>query len=635
MSGAEAPTFPADGRRLVLYTLYDRRGGVEDYVLDALDGLRPHAARMVVIVNGALSDEARRRIEPRCDDIFVRENTGIDVGAQRAGLERLGAAVRDFDELLLTNDTWYGPIGSFDATFARMNARRAHFWGMTAHAAATPHPLTGAGSVPYHLQSYWLAVRGDMLRSAQWQEYWRALPSQLDYRTAVLAHESRFTAHFVDRGFVAAAAFDADLYESDNASLWEPRRLLEDGCPVLKRRLFFHSPLALNAHAVDGAAVLRDLAAAMHRMPSIWKDLARNVQPKVLNTNAALLDVLSDRDEGTYDPARPLRIVVIAHVFYEQMTDEILDRADGLPGGYDLVVTTPTEQKAEAIRRTIAARERPSRRWEVRVVASNDGRDQSAFLVGTRDVLVDGDYDLVVKLHSKRTPQDGPNIGRHFAAQQFDNLLGSSGYATNLVALFQQHPELGIAYPPMIHVGYPTLGQAWWANKPGVAQLCQRLGIHVPLDDSSPLAPYGSMYIARPEALRVMTAQSWDYADFGGPQQYRDGGLAHVLERLPSYAAGERGYVTRTVLRDDYAALSQTALEFDLDQLTALVPAPAEEQHVALMRAGHFGRARVRDFVRILVRVTWPGLGARVRAARRRRRVRSLVRIPGRQRDAR
>ena len=56
----------------------------------------------------------------------------------------------------------------------------------------------------------------------------------------------------------------------------------------------------------------------------------------------------------------------------------------------------------------------------------------------------------------------------------------------------------------MIPIGYPTMGRAWWSNKPGFEKLAAELGIHVPLDDVSPLAPYGPMFVARPEALRLL-----------------------------------------------------------------------------------------------------------------------------------
>lgn len=614
-----ASRFPLDGRRLVIYTVYDRRGHVEDYVLHALAGLRPHAERLIVVVNGELDDRARSLLAAACDSVIHRDNDGMDIGAQRAALQALGDEVLRYDEILLTNDTWYGPMDSFDDVFARMNARSLHFWGMTAHAAASPHPLTSKGSVAYHLQSHWIAIRREMFASRAWAEYWHQLPAIRDYRDAVLLHESRFTQHFRDLGFEAAAAFDADRYATDNASLWMPEQLLDDGCPILKRRVLFHPPLALDQHAVVGTWIIEKALDAGLPESALWGDLARNVQPKVLNTNAALLDVIPLVD-ASQQSSPPMRIIVVAHVYYEDMTDEILDRADTLPGGYDLLVTTATREKAQAIEQIVRARRPADRRTEVRVVASNDGRDQSAFLIGARDVLLADDYDLVVKLHSKKTPQDGHNIGRHFASHQFDNLLQGHGYAANVVALFQAQPHLGIVYPPSIHVGYPTLGQAWWANKAGFVRLCRTLGIRVPVDDSSPLAPYGSMYIARPEALRLLIEREWRYSDFGGADQYRDGGLAHILERMPSYAAAELGYITRTILSPHYMAMSHPVLEFDLDQLTALVPAAAEQQFRALARAGHFGTGRARDFARIFVRVKAPGLGSMLRRWRGRMR---------------
>lgn len=604
-------SFPSGGRRAVVYAFYDRRGHVEDFVAHALEGLAAHAD-VFVVVNGPVSTASRERLGEHSVLVLERENSGLDIGAHSFAVKRLGARLREYDEVIFTNSTWYGPLADFGRLFAGMDARPVDFWGMTAHAPATPHPLTGRGHAPYHLQSHWIAVRARLMRADAWERYWVDLGEVSGYHDAVLRHETVFTEHFARLGYAHAAAFPLEGFRTVNPSLWEPGALIAAGCPIVKRRVFFHSPLELAEHGVIG----RDTAAAMveqgYPRRAMWTDLARNVQPKILSTNAALLEVVAP-DGGAYDDRRGMRVAVAAHIFYDDMTADILDRADHLPDGYDLFVTTPDETRAARIRAVIADRAHPPRNVDVRVVASNDGRDQSAFLIGLRDVLTDGGYDLVVKLHSKKTPQDGYNIGRHFAQQQFDNLLAGRGHAANVLALFQRHPEVGIVYPPAIHVGYPTLGHGWWANRPGFERLCEELGIAVPIDDSSPLAPYGSMFIARPEALRPLLRRQWDYADFGGAQAYRDGGLAHILERMPSYAAAEAGYTTYTVLTPDYFALSHTALEFDLDQFTALVPATAAQQVALLDRAGHFGTGRYRDFARVAVRARFPGLGARLR----------------------
>ncbi|SDH48730.1 rhamnan synthesis F family protein [Microbacterium pygmaeum] len=600
--------FPSAGKRLLIYVVWDRRGQVDDFIPVALAGLRQHAETVLVVVNGALSAEGRAKLAPVSDEILVRTNTGFDIGAHRDALRHVGERIAQFDEVVLTNDTWFGPIRPWSPVLARMNSRAVHFWGLTDHARESPNPFTGEGILPYHLQSYWIAVRREMFLSEAWRDYWRDLPAMDGYFDAVLKHEVVFTEHFAELGFTHAAAFPLSDYDTENPSLFNAEQLIDDGCPILKRRPFFHWPPFLDVHAVVGRWTLAKVASHGFPMEVIWQNLARNVPPKILNADAGMLEVLPDVDVA-YDQNRPMSIVVIAHIFYDEMTDEILDRADGLPGPYDLVVTTPDPERAARIEAIIARRRGASDgRSEVRIVESNDGRDQSAFLIGCRDLLLGHAYDLVVKLHSKKTPQDGFNVGRHFKEQQFDNLLRNPGYIANLMALFQREEGLGIVYPPMIHIGYPTLGRAWWANKPNFERVADELGIRVPLDDVSPLAPYGSMFIARPQALRLLAQHPWTYEQFGGEDAYRDGGLAHVLERMPSYAAGESGYHTRTVSTFDYMSISHTALEFKLDEMSFTIPGNAYEKIDFLRHSGWVGTGSARDIWRMYRRRNNPAI---------------------------
>lgn len=609
---AAARAFPEGGRRLLVYVVWDRRGEIDDYIPYALAGIRDDVAHILVMVNGRLSDEGRAALTPVADEIVVRENKGYDIWAHKDALDHLGPRVDEFDEIVLTNDTWFGPVRPFRPVLERMESQKVHFWGMTDHAREEPNPFTGKGVLHYHLQSFWLAVRREMFQSELWQAYWRDLPEMPDYFDAVLKHEAEFTHHFASHGYTHGVAFPSSDYPTDHPALFNPDLLLADGCPLLKRRPFFHYPPFLDRHAVIGRELAEQVESYGYPMTVFWQNLARNVAPKILNADAGMLEVLPDVDVA-YDAENPLRIVAIAHIYYPEMTREMLQRLDTLPGAYDLVVTTPDEDRAAAIREVLEDHPREGRHDEVRVVASNDGRDQSAFLVGCRDILLDDRYDLVVKIHSKKTPQDGFNVGRHFQAQQFCNLLDSPGYTANLVALFQKEPGLGLVFPPMIHIGYPTMGRAWWANKEGVARICEELGIRVPLDDVSPLAPFGSMFVARPQALRLLVERTWTYRDFGGADAYRDGGLAHVLERMPAYAAGELGYHVRTVSTAQYMSISHTALEYKLDQLSATLPGDTVDAIHYLRGAGNVGEGRLIDFARMYLRLHHPGTGAALR----------------------
>ncbi|WP_455133364.1 rhamnan synthesis F family protein [Microbacterium aurum] len=618
-----ANTFPPGGARLLIYVVYDRRGDVEEYIPYALTALRAQCQRIVVVVNGKLTDAGRSVLEKVSDEIVVRENRGYDIWGYKAGLDAVGDDLLDFDEVILANDTWFGPIRPFAPVFEQMDAASLHFWGLTDHVRVEPNPFTGGDYLPYHLQSYWFAARRTLFESAQWRDYWRDLPALDSYADAVVKHEATFTELLTSWGFVGEVVFPTITDRIENHAVLYAGQLIEQGCPTLKRRAFFQWPAYLDHLAVVGAWTLDTVRRYDYPMHLIERDLARNVEPRTLNADAALLNVLPD-PAYAYQPAVPMRIVAIAHIYYDDMAGDMLDRLALLPGDFDLVVTTSDEQKADRIRDAIG--QRPTRgRVEVRVVGSNNGRDQSAFLIDCRDVLVDGGYDLVVKIHSKRTTQDAAGAARHFQRQQFENLLPSDEYAASLVGMFQSEPRLGIVYPPMVHLGYGTIGHAWWDNRSAFVEMTGRLGISVPIDEGSPLAPYGSMYVARPEALAALTTPEWTYEEFGDAGAYKDGGLAHVLERMPSYAAGEAGYITRTIANADYLAASYTTLDYELDQFSSTFPDTTMDQIRFLKRLGPLGRGTAEDFAYIFARLRRPAwepkiqrLADRARAVKRR-----------------
>ncbi len=473
---AVAPTaFPEGGRRVVFYLFFDAEGVVDDYVPYKLEHLRPHAEHIVVVVNGSVTPEGRAKLEAVADDVFERENEGFDAWAYKDALARFGRErLADYDELILMNHTFYGPIGSFDPLFARMNASELDFWGVTDH-GPTPSQFLAGKTYPAHIQSHWIAVRRRLFLSEPWRAYWDGLPPIRSYQDSVSRHEARFTEHFERNGFRYEVAYPHKDFGNLHPALISAYDLIEAGCPVLKRRVFFHDPLYLDKEVIIGRWITEAAGRAGYPLELLWANAARTALPKVLNTNASMLEILPEAVDR-YDEAKPQRIAAVAHIFYDDMTDELLDRFAFLPSAYDLFITTTDEVKAQTIRealdrRAAAGLDAACVRREVRVLPSNRGRDISAFYIGCRDVLTSGDYDLVVKIHSKKTAQMAHNAGSFFKRQQLDNILNSPGYAANVIGLFQREPGLGAVFAPMIHIGYPTLGAAWFLNRAPAAEL--------------------------------------------------------------------------------------------------------------------------------------------------------------------
>jgi rhamnosyltransferase len=594
--------FPSDGRRLVIYVVYDRRGGVDDYVVHALAGLRDRASRILVVVNGTLTSSARERLKAVSDEIVVRKNVGFDIWAHKEALDHVGSALADFDEVVLTNDTWFGPVRPYGPVFDRMDAQDADFWGMTDHAREEPNPFTGDGVLPYHLQSFWIAVRRPMFTSARWEGYWRDLPVMPSYFDAVLKHEAVFTQTFVEAGFASAVAYASDDYPTDHPALFNPTLLLDDGCPLVKRRPFFHWPPFLDRHAVIGATLMERIESYGYPPALILDNLARTVPPKVVNTNLAMLDVLPLSTVTAVEDPSSLRVLVVIHATGVASATPLIERLSWFPAPVDVIVTVSDAALAPALEELLSAQGERVATSTVRAVPSANGRDMSAFLIGCREELLSDRWDVFVKLHDRVPSHRGRTVSEYFRRYLRENLVGSPAYITNLLALFVREPGLGAVFPPVIQTGYATTGEGWsWYRGMG-QDVADRLGIRVPLDGITPLAPFGGMWAGRPRALRPFLSEKWTYRDFRDRSKELVPDLQRLLERLVSAAAGEEGLHARTVLDPEHASLTHLSMEYKIDQLAVNLPGYPIDQIQFLHRAGWMGTAGAVAFFRMYMK---------------------------------
>ena len=597
-------------RRIAFYLFFDPDGVVDDYVTYKLQALREHVEHIFVVSNCTLTTEGRDKLESVADTVWERRNLGFDVWAYKEAMETFGAdRLEEYDELILMNYTFFGPVFPFSETFERMDAQELDFWGLTAHKSVDPNPFAGAeGVLPLHIQSHWIAVRKAMFTSVEFQQYWATMPMIRSYDDSILRHEGRFTNYFASKGFRYAIAFPPEDYPSDHPVFDNAVLMLDNRCPIVKRRMFFHEPSYLERNAILGRRVLEKLEASDYPVDLIWRNIVRSAEPRTLHTNFSLLSVLPDGEVGEMPDPAP-RICVIAHIYYDDMVEEMMSYIGHIPGPYDLVVTTDTEAKRSTILNALVRYD--IARVEVRVLESNRGRETSAFLVGCRDLLVPGKYDLICKVHSKKSAQDGYNLGMLFKHHMFDNLLSSRMYVSRLLELFAKDPTLGMVFPPVVNIGYPTLGHSWFTNRPAAVELAKDLGIHTHFDRSTPIAPYGGMFWCRPEALRDLTAREWKWDDFPDETGWTDGALPHVIERLYAYAVMSAGFHVRSVMTADWAEINYTFLEYKLQRISSMLPAFTQEQvdYIDRIRTDGPLLARLKE----AVDARYPRLGKSVR----------------------
>lgn len=602
-------------KRAGIFLFYDPEGKVDDYILGCLGSLQQHMDYLLVVSNSPLDETNRKRLESVSSEVMERKNVGYDVGAYRDGLRHLGwDHMGDYDELVLFNYTFFAPIHPWAGLFERTDKWDTDFWGITEHDEVRPHPFLPKLVMPRHIQSHWIAVRSSLSATKDWRTYWEDMPPIESYNDSIQWHESRFTGYFNALGYRHEVAYNVDDYPSANPVFDNASLLLQDGCPILKRRNLFHNPLHLDRFAIIGADMLEQARLAGYDTDLILSNLARTSKPRDLVTNAGLTWVVpQSASEETYAAAATQKILAVAHIFYADMAEEILQRLSVLPKGYYLVATTSNEENQAQIR---AVMERYGVEGEVRVVASNRGRDIGAFLVDCNDVLASDKWDIVVKIHSKKSVQDDYNAAQLFKTHLYDNLLNSRAHVANILAEFAAHPALGMVLAPLPHMGYPTMGHAWFTNREPAQVVAKRLGINVPFDKDMPLATYGSMFIARPQALAKLVNAGFKPENFPVEGGYKDGSLAHVLERLMAYAALSEGFYVRPVLAPKWAEVYYGYLEYKLAAVSSFLP-PFTIDQVPYLKAHGGPIPNVLASIKVNIMLRQPKVGNALKPAYR------------------
>ncbi len=229
----------SDTLRLGIFLFYDACGIVDQYVTYLLEHFSGILQKLVIVVNGSIKPDEKVKFQCFTRHMLIRENRGYDAGGYKDALISylVQETWTDWDEIVLFNDTFYGPLYSWKTVFGEMKLRDVDFWGLS---RCPGGKFPDGGHIPPHIQGYFLVCRRPLFLSQAWKQFWEELPYPETFREAVENFEIRFSTYFLQCGFMAGAYTDP-LHTPYGGNpyvdhLWElirSRRM-----PVIKRKAF-------------------------------------------------------------------------------------------------------------------------------------------------------------------------------------------------------------------------------------------------------------------------------------------------------------------------------------------------------------------------------------------------------------
>ena len=566
-------------RRLVIFLFYDKDGIVDDYIPALFDGLKDFYDELCFVANGKLQKKGREKVEKYVTNFLVRENKGFDVWGYKAGLEFYGwEELEKYDEVILMNYTIFGPLYPFSEMFEFMNKKDLDFWGITKHHKVDFDVFNTCkyGYIPEHIQSSFLVIRNSLLRTKDYQDLWKNMPMINSYAESVGLYEVIFTKEFNEKGYKSGVYIDtSDLegYTRYPLMMMSDELIINRRCPIIKLKSFSQNYMDIIMDTI-GSCTINSYEFIKNNtsydVDLIWQNILRTSNMASIKRLMHLNYILpTDYEIKNSDLSRD-KILLIFHIYFEDLLDESIKYMKSMPKNSDLLITTPKKELKEKIELKIKGIE--FKNIEIRVI-ENRGRDVSSLLVGAKDVVMN--YDYICFMHDKKTTQLEPYCaGQGFRYKCYENNLATKEYVKNLIGLFKENKRLGMLMPsPPNHSNFfHTIGNEWASNLKETKKLAKILDLNVDIHwGAEPISPLGTMFWFRPQALKKLFDYGWTYSDFPEEPNDHDGTILHGIERIYGFVTQDAGYYCAWCFTEKLARIELTNTFFGLGEINRAV----------------------------------------------------------------
>lgn len=214
-------------KRAVVFAHYDKDELVDDYVIYYLKSLKETAQNIIFVSCGNLSDVEKSKLDGIASHIIAEHHEEYDFGSYKRGFLYLkeNNLIENIDELVLANDSCFGPFYPFTEIFTEMEKKDCDFWGITKN-------NFGYRKVPNHffvrrphIQSYFIVLKNNTFKSDDFTNFMKSIKPENSKCVVVSNYEIGLSEMLVEMGFRYDVYIDA--YERiNNMTIYKWRQLI-------------------------------------------------------------------------------------------------------------------------------------------------------------------------------------------------------------------------------------------------------------------------------------------------------------------------------------------------------------------------------------------------------------------------
>lgn len=179
-------------RRACVFAHFDRDGKVDDYVRYYLSCLQEVVDHIHFVTVNELDEESHQALVSQGIEVTQRDNVGYDFMSYSLGLHSL--KIDDYDEIIICNDSVYGPFFELRPIFQYMDNIDCDFWG-----------ITESLEISRHIQSYFVVFRAAVLSDEVFRRFWSGVQVLFGKKDIIHHYEVGMSQQLIERGFRASS----------------------------------------------------------------------------------------------------------------------------------------------------------------------------------------------------------------------------------------------------------------------------------------------------------------------------------------------------------------------------------------------------------------------------------------------
>lgn len=527
-------------KRICIYLTYDSQNIVDKYIGYMLNELKKCCTYLIVVCNELEILQGKDILEKFADIIFYRDNIGFDAGAFKDVLcNYIGwNKIYKYDELILVNDSFFGPFISLKNIFKEMDKKAVDFWGLTKHGE---YLRNGFDYFPEHIQSFFIAIRYRLLHNTCFKDYWENMPYYKTYNQVVREYEMKFTSFFLKLGYTYDVYSNIEINDSLNPEnnycqygVISYELIIKRKFPFFKKQQIVDSKLEKQTQENLRCAIDYIDKYTSYDVDLIWENLIRTLNMTDLQKNLHFQYIIQSEDNLEVNNS----IVIIAvFIHCKGSAEYIFDYLKNLNCPVKIILENQD-----------FLQEYVNLGFECVIFSQENRKEILAELCKYDLACIINDTDLTTEYRQNY-------IGKSYFFNVWNNLVKDERHIQGIIKLFEKEKRLGVVTTPQPNFEnyFGNFGKGWDGKFEKVQEIVKEKNIVCQLSEwKAPFRIFEDFWIRGNILTKVV---DWEIT------------LISYLPYLWIYIAQDAGYYSGIVESPEYASMNEVNLQYYLNQI--------------------------------------------------------------------